>query len=51
MSEKQLQIIKDEVNRLKQLLDNPEPGIYMWMVAVGDQLKKVGDFYHKPPKG
>ena len=50
MNDKQLEIIRNEVNKLKQLLDNPELGIAMWFVAVGDQLKKVGDFYHNPPK-
>jgi hypothetical protein len=50
MNDKQLEYIRNEVNKLKQLLDNPEPGLYTWMVMVGDQLKKVGDFYHTPPK-
>lgn len=37
----QIELIKKHNEVLKQLLDDPHPGIAMWMIAVGQQLDAI----------
>lgn len=36
-----LEQLKDNVNKLKQLLDDPQPGLYMWNSFVAERIENI----------
>lgn len=36
--------LRELVDKLKSLLDQPEPGLYMWNLAVVDKIRAISKF-------
>ena len=48
--EKLIEDLRQAVSKLHALLDDPQPGISAWWLAVTKQLGTVAAFYPKEPK-
>lgn len=42
--------LKDRVARLNGLLQDPQPGLFSWHMAVHDLLKEITEMYNGIPK-
>lgn len=40
-----IEFLKEHVNKLKMLLDDPEPGIFTWQSLVREHIKWISDFH------
>lgn len=46
MNDTELEKLKEHVNKLKSLLDDPHPGISSWISAYVCQMKFIADFWN-----
>jgi hypothetical protein len=49
--DRDIEYIKEEVNKLKQLLDDPYPQMWTWNSFCAMRMKNISDFYLKIQKG
>jgi hypothetical protein len=42
--------LKEHVDRLKKLLDDPHPGLSTWVHAYGQEVNWLMDFWGEPPE-
>ncbi len=45
-----LDYLRDQVNKLKLLLDDPQPGLASWVIMYGDRMKAINDFWNDKPR-
>jgi hypothetical protein len=46
----ELEILKNEVDRLKSLLDNPEPGLVTWCLFVNKRVEAIVNWWNPTTK-
>ena len=46
-----LEKMKDEVNKLKALLDDPQPGLFTWHGFVDERIKSINKLYFEKSNG
>lgn len=44
-----IDFLREEVNKLKYLLDNPQPGLMSWCKLYGERMQSISDFWNTEP--
>lgn len=42
-TEQKIELLKEKASRLQRLLDDPQPGLAMWSIAVGKVLDEIAE--------